>query len=163
MNLQIRPLTSQHQPFLWDMLYEALFVAEGQVALPRALIQQPGLARYVADWGRSHDTGFLASDADTNQLVGAVWLRLLVGQNRGYGHVNDDTPELSMAIFPQYRAQGIGTQLLGRLLATQGARSAISLSVSAGNPARRLYERFGFEIVGHSDASFTMLRRCANS
>ena len=109
-------------------------------------------------WGREGDCGFLASDAETSQPVGAVWLRLLVGKNQGYGYVNDDTPELSIAVLPEYRGQGIGTQLLTYLLSSVYGHSSISLSVSEDNPALRLYKRFGFVVVRKSTGSLTMKR-----
>lgn len=84
------------------------------------------------------------------------------GQDRGYGYVDDATPELSIALLPAYRGRGIGSQLLARLLEqAQGCCPGVSLSVSAGNPARRLYERFGFEIVAERGSSLTMLKRWA--
>jgi ribosomal protein S18 acetylase RimI-like enzyme len=162
MNCIIRPLAPEDEPFLWEMLYQALYVPEGQSALPREVIYLPELARYVKNWGRKGyplgDRGFLASDAATNQPVGAVWLRLLVGENKGYGYVDDDTSELSIAVFPEYRGQGIGTQLLTHLLASVCGQSSVSLSVSANNPAVRLYERFGFKVVSRSDESLLMKR-----
>ncbi|MCT7991918.1 GNAT family N-acetyltransferase [Laspinema olomoucense] len=158
MNCIIRPLISKDQPFLWEMLYQALYVPGGQSVPPREVVQLPELARYVRGWKRVGDCGFLASDAATGQSVGAVWLRLLVGENRGYGYVDDDTPELSIAVVPGYRGQGLGTQLLIHLLASASGQSSISLSVSVDNPALRLYERFGFEVVSKSEGSLTMKR-----
>lgn len=38
---------------------------------------------------------------------------------------------------------------------------AVSLSVDDGNPARRLYERHGFAVVGRNGSSDTMLRELA--
>ncbi len=142
------------------MLYQALHVPQGQSAPPREVIRVPELARYVRGWKkRAGDCGFLARDAATGQSVGAAWLRLLVGENKGYGYVDDDTPELSIAVLPEYRGQGVGTQLLIHLLASDCGQSSISLSVSLDNPALRLYERFGFEVVSLSDGSLTMKRR----
>ena len=158
MNCNIRPLRSEDEPFLWEMLYQALHVSEGQSAPPREVVRLPELARYVLGWGRKGDCGFLASDAATGRPVGAVWLRLLVGGNKGYGYVDDDTPELSIAVLPEYRGQGVGTQLLIHLFASACGQSSISLSVSADNSALRLYERFGFEVVSKSDGSLTMKR-----
>ncbi len=140
------------------MLYQALYVPEGQPVPPREVVRLPELACYVRGWKRSGDCGFLASDAATGQSVGAVWLRFLVGENKGYGYVDDDTPELSIAVLPEYRGQGVGTQLLIHLLASAYGQSSISLSVSVDNPALRLYERFGFEVVSKSDGSLTMKR-----
>jgi ribosomal protein S18 acetylase RimI-like enzyme len=157
-NFIIRPLVPEDEPFLWEMLYQALHVPEGQSAPPREVVRLPELARYVQDWGREDDRGFLASDAITGQPLGAAWLRLLGGENRGYGHVDDDTPELSIAVLPEYRDQGIGTQLLTRLFDSVPEKFPISLSVSADNPALRLYERFGFEVVSRDAGSLTMRR-----
>ena len=60
-------------------------------------------------------------------------------------HINN------LAMRSQFRAQGIGTALLHRVLAEArelGARRA-TLEVRASNsPARRLYERLGFGVAG---------------
>ena len=138
MNCTIRPLALTDEPFLWEMLYQALYVPKGQSALPREVIYRPELARYVQAWGRKGDCGFLASDAVIDQPVGAVWVRLLVEENKGYGYVDDNTSELSIAVFPEYRGQGIGTQLLTHLFASVCEQSFISLSVSAKNTALTL-------------------------
>lgn len=81
-----------------------------------------------------------------------------MGENKGYGYVDDDTPELSIAVLPEYRSQGVGTQLLTHLFTSAYGQSSISLSVSADNSALRLYERFGFEVVSKSNGSLTMKR-----
>ena len=66
-----------------------------------------------------------------------------------------------MALLPNYRGHGIGTALLRRLLAAAAHESeAVSLSVSKSNAALRLYERFGFTVVGEpKGGSVTMLKR----
>jgi len=158
MNCIIRPLELEDEPFLWEMLYQAIHVPEGQTTLPREILQIPELARYVQGWGREGDCGFLGSDILTSQPIGAVWLRLPIGEYKGYGYLDDDTPELSIAVLPEYRGQGVGTQLLTHLFASKYGQSSISLSVSADNPAVRLYERFRFKIVSRSNESLTMKR-----
>ena len=158
MNCVIRSLLLEDEPFLWEMLYQALYIPEGQSALPCEVIYLPELACYVEGWGRKDDCDFLASDTVSGQPVGAVWVRLLVGENRGYGYVDNDTPELGIAVFPEYRGQGIGTQLLTHLFTSIYGQSSISLSVSPNNPAVRLYERFGFEVVHRTDESLLMKR-----
>ena len=158
MDCIIQPLVLEDETFLWDMLYQALYIPEGQAALPREVIHLPELARYVQDWGQEGDCGFLARAAATGQPVGAVWLRLLVGENKGYGYVDDDTPELSIAILPEYRGQGVGTELLTCLIASVSGQSSMSLSVSEDNPALRLYKSFGFVVVSKNVGSLTMKR-----
>ncbi|MGD1950830.1 MAG: GNAT family N-acetyltransferase [Leptolyngbyaceae cyanobacterium] len=153
-----RPLTSEDESFLWEMLYQAIYVPEGHSALPREIIQIPELARYVKGWGREGDCGFLSIDETSRQPIGAVWLRLPIGDYKGYGYVDDHTPELSIAVLPNFRNQGAGTQLMTCLFAAACGQSPISLSVSVDNPAVRLYKRFGFEIVSQQDDSLTMKR-----
>jgi ribosomal protein S18 acetylase RimI-like enzyme len=155
-NWTIRSLTPTDQPFLWEMLYQALYVAADQTPPPREMIYQPDLARYVQDWGKAGDRGFVAIDDNTGQSIGAVWLRLLIGENKGYGYVDDRTPELGIALLPEYRGQSIGTALLNALVAAEPG--AISLSVAADNPAVRLYQRFGFAIVQEIGGSLILKR-----
>ena len=94
---------------------------------------------------------------DGHQPIGAAWLRLLVGDDGGYGHVDDATPELSIAVLSEYRGRGIGTRLLTRLLQLASEHyAAVSLSVAQNNPALLLYGRLGFDIVGTSGVSLTM-------
>jgi ribosomal protein S18 acetylase RimI-like enzyme len=69
---------------------------------------------------------------------------------------------LTIALAPEFRGRGIGTELLSRLMAEAKNRyHAVSLSVSADNPALRLYRRFGFEIVASSGYSLTMMKKMA--
>jgi ribosomal protein S18 acetylase RimI-like enzyme len=153
----IRSLTPADQPFLWEMLYQALYVAADQTPPPREVIDQPDLARYVQDWGKTGDRGFVAIDPATGEAIGAVWLRFLIGENQGYGYVDDRTPELGIAVLPEYRGQGVGTALLNALVANE--LGAMSLSVAADNPAVRLYQRFGFAIVHESNGSLILKRK----
>lgn len=158
MNNIIRPLTSTDEPFLWEMLYHAIDVPEGKNAPAREVVHTPELARYVQGWGREGDCGFLSSIVTTSQSVGAVWLRQLTFSESGYGYIDDTTPELSIAVLPEYRGFGIGTQLLSHLFASTCGRLPVSLSVSVGNKAIKLYEAFGFEVVSKSAESLTMKR-----
>ena len=157
LNYIVRPLTSADEPALWEMLYYAIYVAEGDISPEREVVNQPGVAKYVHEWGRTDDRGFIALDAADKQPIGAAWLRLLVGDNRGYGYVDEATPEVSIAVAPEYRGQGIGTRLLTQLLQAAAVDYVtVSLSVAGDNPALRLYQRLGFEPVGKSGTSLTM-------
>ncbi len=144
----IRPATPEDEPFLWEMLYQSLYVEEGAAPFPLEVVRQPELSRYVEGWGRAGDLGFVAVEAGSNLPVGAVWSRLPNGADRGFAYLNDETPELAVAVSPEHRGKGVGTALMKRLLTEASALfPAVSLSVSPQNPARRLYERLGFETV----------------
>ena len=160
MSHSIRRLSPSDQQFLWEMLYQSLHVREGSPPFPREVINRPEIAKYVRAWGRAGDMGLVAVEVGSGEPVGAAWLRLLKGVERGYGYVDDETPELGMAVLPGCRGRGVGSDLLSRLLESAGAvyRSAC-LSVSADNPAVRLYVRAGFEVVRECGDSLTMVKR----
>ena len=115
MNVSIRPATPADEPFLWDMLYLAANLADTGIP-PTALRTDPALARYVEDWGRPHDEGVVALDPRTNERIGAAWMRLLTGDNRGAGYVDDTTPEVALAVLPAHRRRGIAGSLLLALI-----------------------------------------------
>jgi len=115
-------------------------------------------AKYVDGFGRHGDAGVVAEVA--GQGVGAAWYRLLPADDPGYGFVAADIPEITLAVASQARGRGIGTALMQRLLdrAVADRFAALSLSVEPDNAAMRLYLALGFERVGESGASVTLLR-----
>ena len=156
----LRHATADDVDFLWAMLYEASYAADDGMADLAALRRHPVLPRYVAGWGSRTDRGVVAVDDHTREPVGACWLRLLTGEGKGYGYVDDDTPELAIAVSPGHRGRGLGGRMLRKILdAARGSFAAVSLSVRADNPALRLYERMGFRLVGGTDEgpSLTMM------
>jgi ribosomal protein S18 acetylase RimI-like enzyme len=152
MNNLIYPLTPEDEPFLWEMLFEAAHLAEDGETSVQAAMNHPEIAKYVQNWGRKNDRGFGAIDLETQQKIGAVWLRIFPETDRGYGYINDRTPELAIAVLPPYRGQGIGTRLLLHLLNTvKDLYPTISLSVRTDNPVIHLYRRVGFQEVAGSE------------
>jgi ribosomal protein S18 acetylase RimI-like enzyme len=158
MNFVIRPLIIEDESIVWEMLQYAAH--ESSIESVR---QQPYLARYALNWGRMGDIGYVAS-TDTNP-IGAAWLRLWLGKDKGFGYVKDEIPELAIAVSPDYRGQGIGTKLLMQILDTAKMKyPTVSLSVRANNPVVQLYERTGFmkipgsEVVNRAgEVSFNMM------
>jgi ribosomal protein S18 acetylase RimI-like enzyme len=98
--------------------------------------------------------GFISEGGD-GRLLGAVLQRLLSGDARGFGYVDDNTPELGIAVCPEHRGNGIGEWLIKAILEENIRRSypAVSLSVRTDNPAIRLYERLGFAMVEDSETT----------
>ncbi|BAY37390.1 GCN5-related N-acetyltransferase [Nostoc sp. NIES-2111] len=152
LNYVIRPLTQQDEPILWQMLYEAAHLAEEGNLTVQDAINHPQLLKYVENWGLPGDMGFAATLVDSNVSVGAAWLCLFTKDNQGYGYIDDQTPELAIATLPEYRNQGIGTQLITHLItAAKVVYPAIALSSRKSNPALRLYQRLGWQIVPGSE------------
>jgi ribosomal protein S18 acetylase RimI-like enzyme len=69
----------------------------------------------------------------------------------------DNWDLMQIQILPEKQGRGFGTTILEKLLAdaTQ-AHVSVSLSVLRANPARKLYERLGFRIVGQNDQAYDM-------
>lgn len=149
MKFRFRSISPVDEPFLWQMLYYAAHVDEepgGSIEMAKA---SPFLVKYVAEWGQSGDLGFIADEADTHQPLGAAWLRVFRGTEKNCDAIEDGTPELAIAVIPSCTGRGLGAQLLEHLLhAAASAYPAVYLSVRATNPAKRLYERFGFVVIG---------------
>ena len=97
--------------------------------------------------------------------LGAAWLRYFIDDDPPYGFVAADIPELSIGVSPASRGQGLGTRLCTRLLAHAHARGIrqVSLSLEKANPARGLYERFGFDTIRDDGDAVTMLRQSPTS
>ncbi len=72
------------------------------------------------------------------QLAGAVVLN-----RTGMGGYIPENILVYIAVDAAHRGQGIGAQLMNEALA--GVDGAVALHVEPHNPARRLYERLGFE------------------
>ncbi|MGH2917601.1 MAG: GNAT family N-acetyltransferase [Solirubrobacteraceae bacterium] len=155
-NLALRQATPQDEPFLRRMLWIAAHWRDPVSPPPQGALSDEH-ARYTEGFGRPGDHGVVATCAGA--AVGAAWCRVLTAPHGGYGYVADDIPELSVAVLPDYRGRGIGGQLLERVLSDiSGDFDAVSLSVEPANPARLLYERLDFVLVGIRAGSWTMVR-----
>jgi len=151
----IRPASALDAAFVYEMLYEALCVSPGGKPFPRSILDEPDIAHYAARFGtHTGDLGFVAETSD--EKIGAAWVRLLTGNDRGYGHVGDDTPEISVAVRSDQQNRGSGTALIERLVETL---PRVRLSVDSRNPASRLHERLGFETVATDQTSLAMLQQ----
>lgn len=143
----IREATSGDLPFIREMLYESSFAMEEPKPSFDA-IEAPEIIRYLPDWDRRGDRALIAELE--GRAVGAAWYRLFSVDDPGYGFVDTETPELSIAVAADWRGRGIGSALLAGLLEVARADgfSALSLSVARSNTrARGLYDRCGFEVV----------------
>lgn len=155
--IKIRKIKTSEIDFLAEMLYEAIFIPEGHKALPKEVIQDKSLSKYIEKWGKDTYDIALVAEID-NQLVGAIWGRLFTEKNGGFGFIDDKTPELSMAVKSGYRNNGIGTHMIKAIALEYKGMGVkqLSLSVDKANNASRLYKRLGCEIVNKTEASWTM-------
>ena len=154
MDYIIRDMKPEEYPLLSDFLYEAIFIPEGMQKPDRTVIHQPELALYVENFGQADDI-CLVADVQ-GKPVGAIWSRIM----NDYGHVDEETPYLAIALFEEYRNQGIGTVLMKAMLPRlkEAGYSQVSLSVQKANYARRMYEKAGFRTVRENPEECVMVR-----
>lgn len=142
----IREVEAADQPILWELLYEALWEPPTSPKRPRSVLSNPYIAAYVQDWcSNETDLGFLALSQD-GTIAGGILSRLLLPPLEGGAFYDDKTPQVGIAIFPDFQGQGLGTSLFTRYLAAASTRfPRVSLGVHPENhTAIRLYRRFGF-------------------
>src|SRR4029450_4487603 len=150
MEYEIRPLLAEDEPILREMLYQGLS-SVGNHQPSREILQRPEFSHYAEGWGRTGDTGFVAHDKKDGSVLGAVWLRKPVDKPGA-------PPELAFAVKPEPRRHGIGTALLTQLVRANPHESTISVSLVAGKPVLRLYERFGFKVAQDGPDAIVMQR-----
>jgi ribosomal protein S18 acetylase RimI-like enzyme len=138
-------------PFLRDMLHHAYYWRENAPEM-----EELPVSRYVSGWGRRGDASVVA--IEDYWPVGAAWYRLFTREEPGYGFVDEETPEISIAVVPSKRGHGHGSRLLEALIkrAREDGYKSLSLSVEPDNPSLALYERFGFHKVGETGGAWTM-------
>ncbi len=121
----------------------------------------PGpVARYVKGWGKPGDTALIA--VDDGFPVGAAWYRRFTRDHPGYGFVDEETPELAIAVVPNRRGRGLGEALLDALVerARSEGHRALSLSVPADDEALlEFYEKHGFARVHEDEGTSVTMRR----
>jgi len=71
------------------------------------------------------------------KVVGAIWSRELEG----------NTPKVSMAVLPEYRKKGIGSQIMEQFLQEAGSvYKEIEVNLFEDSDVREFYTKFGFEV-----------------
>ena len=154
MKYVIRSLRKSETELLKDFLYEAIFIPEGVEPPAKDIVEKPELRVYTDDFGNRKGDNCLVADFG-GKVVGAVWTRIM----NDYGHVDDDTPSFAISLYKEYRRQGIGSQLMVKmleLLKWQGYKKA-SLAVQKANYAVKMYKNVGFEIIDENDEEYIMV------
>ena len=153
-NYVIRQLRKNEVDLLKDFLYEAIFIPEGVEPPSRDIIEKSELRVYTDDFGTRKGDNCLVADLG-GKVVGAVWTRIM----DDYGHVDNETPSFAISLYREYRGQGIGSQLMVRMLEMlkqQGYEKA-SLAVQKANYAVKMYENVGFKTVEENAEEYIMV------
>jgi len=140
--MELREINKADYRLLEDFLYHAIFLPKGAALPPREIIYQPEIYIYIKNFGGKYDCGVVA-ESDGN-IVAMAWTRIIAG----YGHIDNNTPELAISVLPDYRGNGIGTKLMEYLfeLLRKCGYKQTSLSVKKANLAVKFYKRLGYKI-----------------
>ena len=155
MDYKIRKLKKDEVRILEIFLYEAIFISEGVEPPPKDIINHPDLNIYISGFGEKTDLCYVAEVS--KKIVGAAWTRII----NDYGHIDDETPSLSISLLKEFRNQGIGTTMVKQILKKlkeQGYKQ-VSLSVQKKNYAFNMYKNVGFEIVRENKEDYIMVCR----
>jgi ribosomal protein S18 acetylase RimI-like enzyme len=156
-NYTIRAARASEIHLLEDFIYEAIFQRDEKNLLPRNVINQPEIRVFIEGFGKPDDLCLLA-DID-GKIVGAVWTRILCGEVKGFGNIDNRTPEFAISLYKEYRNKGIGTALMKSMLQLlkECGYKQTSLAVQKDNYAVRMYKNVGFEIVRDLGEEYLMV------
>jgi GNAT superfamily N-acetyltransferase len=148
----IRELRPDELEFLGEMLYAALdWRGDGSLPPREYVLEHPAAAIYHRGWGRRGDAALVAEE--DGRPIGLAWCRLFTDDEHGEGYLDEQTPEVAVAVVEDARGRGVGRALVEALHARlrAGGYARASISVDLENPSRRLAESFGYlEVVpGH--------------
>ncbi len=156
--INIRKIKTSEIEILDDMLYESIYQSDKTTPIPREVINEPRVYAYINNFGKKEDDYCLVADFN-GKIIGAVWVRILASKIKGYGNVDDKTPEFAIALYKEYRKQGTGTLLMQKMilyLKEEGYKQT-SLSVQKDNYAVGLYQKLGFKTIGENNEDYIML------
>lgn len=158
LNITIREIQTSEIYMFEDMLYQAIYQPDENNLIPRSIIEIPEVDAYIKDFGKRADDYCLVADLD-GKIIGAVWVRIISGEIKGFGYIDDQTPEFAISLFKEYRGQHIGTRLMIEMiehLHKSGYKQA-ALSVQKENYAVKLYLKMGFKIIRENNEDYLML------
>jgi ribosomal protein S18 acetylase RimI-like enzyme len=156
--ITIREIKHEEIGKLEDMLYEAIYQPDENNLIPRSVLEIPEVYAYIKDFGNQKDDHCLVADLK-GEITGAVWVRVISGAIKGYGYIDDETPEFAISLFKEYRNQGIGTRLMSAMIEHLRKRGykQTSLNVKKENYAVNLYKKLGFKIIHEDEEDYLML------
>jgi GNAT superfamily N-acetyltransferase len=141
---EIRELRDDELDFLREMLYALAWRPDTSIPPIDFVLAHPQVVIFHRDWGREGDVALVAEE--DGRPVGVVWYRFFTDAEHGEGYVDEETPELVIAVVDGHRGRGVGRRLMEAMheRARRDGLVRMSLSVDAHNPAKRLYARLGY-------------------
>lgn len=162
-NIIIREIKESEFGILEDMLYEAIYQPDKNNLIPRSVLNILEVNAYICNFGKKKDDYCLVADCK-GKIVGAAWVRIISGDIKGYGYVDDHTPEFAISLFDEYRNQGVGSRLMTAMIdyLRKSGYKQVSLNVKKENYTVKLYHKMGFEVIKDDDEDYLMILNLNN-
>ncbi len=137
-SLTFRPITPEDMPFLYRVYASTRMEELAPVPWP----EQAKAAFLASQFSAQHNYYH-------QQFPDALYLVIMQGETpvgRLYREWRGENLHiLDIALLPEYRNHGIGTQIMQDLISEAAAKNCgVSIFVEVNNPARRWYDRLGF-------------------
>lgn len=157
MRYVIREIYQSEIPLLKDFTYEAIYQRDENNLISRDILNQPEIKVFYDKFGNPDDL-CLVAEVD-KKIVGAVWTRILSGPVKGFGNIDNKTPEFAISLYKEHRGQGIGTALMKSMLdlLNQRGYKQTSLAVQKDNYAVKMYQAVGFSVVKETEEEYLMI------
>lgn len=123
-------------------------------------VKRAGMKGYVEQtWGQWNEAEQRARFT-ANFAAQELQIIVMAGRDAGYTAIKRSPEEIQLfniMIAPEFQNRGLGTEVLHALLAeARQKKLPLRLQVLKVNPARRLYERIGFALVGETPTHYQM-------
>ena len=139
--IELRQATVADTKFLWDVF---------RISMKDYITQTRG------EWNEQREESQFRNQLDLSAAQVIRSNDLAVGFI--IAPIKDSAREIhTICIVPEHQRKGIGTEVLRRAVAqAREQKISLYLSVLKVNPARRLYERLGFEVIEETKHHFRM-------
>jgi ribosomal protein S18 acetylase RimI-like enzyme len=141
-DIELRPVRAEDYRFAWRLYSEGI---------------RPYTAAYKTWMDAEQEARF-----ENRYKPASTWIVRRAGTDVGWMELQELDEELhlnQLYVAAAYHRQGIGSQVMRHVLArSRETGKPVLLNVLKNNPARRLYERFGFTVSDESETKFFMTR-----
>lgn len=154
MEYNIREMKPFEYPLLENFLYEAIFQRDEMNLLTKSVIEKPEIKVYIQNFGNEKDDYCYCAEVQ-GEIVGAVWVRNI----KGYGSIDEVTPEFAISLYKNFRGHGIGTEMMKKMIEylKEKKYSKTSLAVQKDNYAVKMYLDVGFQIIDENKEEYIMV------
>jgi ribosomal protein S18 acetylase RimI-like enzyme len=153
MKLTLRPFIPEDPEFLFQLYASTRQQEVAAFGWPPAQ-QEAFLRMQLNAQKRSYEMGYPGADHQLILIDDQPAGRILVFRDK------DSQRLVDIALLPEYRNRGIGTQLLRDLIGNcENEGLPLRLHVTKINPARHLYERLGFVVTGEDGMYYEMEKK----